>query len=38
MTQARRNTLALQVRGWAWGCQLHPIKKFSVEKLIKLKK
>jgi hypothetical protein len=26
LTQTRRDTLALQVRGWVLGCQTHPIK------------
>ena len=32
MTQTKRDTLALEVGGWAWGQQPHPIKKNIVMK------
>jgi hypothetical protein len=36
MTQTRRDTLALQVKGWAWGCQPHPIKNMFCWKASKI--
>ena len=35
MTQTKRDTLVLQVGGWVWGWQPHPIKNIFVEKLLK---
>jgi hypothetical protein len=36
MTQAKRDTLVLQVGGWAWGCRPHPVKKSYVTKTSKM--
>jgi len=36
MTQTKRDTLILQVGGWVWGSEPHPIKKvYSAEKLLR---
>jgi hypothetical protein len=37
MTQTKRDTPALQVGGWEWGWQSHPVKLIFVEKLLKFK-
>ena len=35
MTHTKRDTLALQVGGWAWGWRSHPVKLIFVEKFLK---
>ena len=32
ITQTKRGTLVLQVGSWAWGSQLHPVKKYILKK------
>jgi hypothetical protein len=32
--QTKRDTLALQIGGWAWGWWPHPVQSLSVEKLL----
>jgi hypothetical protein len=34
MTQTKRDTLVLQVGGWAWRYKPHPLKALIVEKLL----